>query len=735
VKRTRGLWASIIVVGLLVGASLIGFATGALAPKLGLDLQGGVSVILQAPPDTGQDVMNQALENIRNRVDAFGVGEPQIAVSGTTIDVQIPGGANGTVEQRAKTQYCLVTSDQTSYGCAPDQATAEAALAELKVVSVPSQVCLNDPGGKQLACYASQSEADTAKASITVAPKTVPSPSASPATSPSSPPAPAAGGSCLVDSTGTELACYPTKKAAEDAQKGITSDVALSKYCVTAPAAAAPSPSPSASPSGAGATASPSEASSASATGSASPSAAPSSSAFSKLDREGAPDLPCGLSSKASADAALAGISASKEDTEFCVVSAAGDDLGCYISQNDAQTKQRETGQDRLLAVIGKTARLEQRQVMAAIVQGDPAFATTQLTCPTAAEQLTPKCSADALSNQEVVYADQGGTTRYRLGPVVINGNDVTKASAVLSGGTQTQVVQQWVVNFDLSKEGSKAFSDLTTKLAALPASDPQKRIAIVVDRQVISAPAVQSPITGGSGQITGGFTEQQAKDLATVLNAGALPVDLNVQSVTTISPTLGSESLHQGIVAGLLGLMLLFAYMLFYYRLLGIVAILGMSIWAVLAFALVAVAGDAFGYSMTLAGVAGLVISLGVTADSYIVFFERLKDEVRSGKSARSSVQPAFKRAFRTILAADIVTGIAAAVLYMTAVSSVRGFALTLGVATLLDLFVVYFFKRPVVFLVARNDRLVNMRGFGLTSGIAGDAEPEDALPAGGQA
>ncbi len=720
-KRTRGLWASIIVVGLLVGASLIGFATGALAPKLGLDLQGGVSVILQAPPDTGQDVMNQALENIRNRVDAFGVGEPQIAVSGTTIDVQIPGGANGTVEQRAKTQYCLVTSDQTSYGCAPDQATAEAALAELKVVSVPSQVCLNDPGGKQLACYGSQSEADTAKASITVQPKTASSSSASPAASPSSSPAATAGGSCLVDSTGTELACYPTKKAASDAQKGITSDVALSKYCVTAPASAAPSPSPSAS--------------AASATGSASSSAPPSPSAFSKLDRQGAPDPPCGLSSKASADAALAGISASKEDTEFCVVSAAGEDLGCYISQNDAQTKQRETGQDRLLAVIGKTARLEQRQVLAAIVQGDPAFATTQLTCPTAAEQLTPKCSADALSDKEVVYADQGGTTKYRLGPVVINGNDVTKASAVLSGGTQTQVVQQWVVNFDLSKEGSKAFSDLTTRLAALPASDPQKRIAIVVDRQVISAPAVQSPITGGSGQITGGFTEQQSKDLATVLNAGALPVDLNVQSVTTISPTLGSESLHQGIVAGLLGLILLFAYMLFYYRLLGIVAILGMSIWAVLAFALVAVAGDAFGYSMTLAGVAGLVISLGVTADSYIVFFERLKDEVRSGKSARSSVQPAFKRAFRTILAADIVTGIAAAVLYMTAVSSVRGFALTLGVATLLDLFVVYFFKRPVVFLVARNDRLVNMRGFGLTSGIAGDAEPEDALPAGGQA
>ncbi len=130
------------------------------------------------------------------------------------------------------------------------------------------------------------------------------------------------------------------------------------------------------------------------------------------------------------------------------------------------------------------------------------------------------------------------------------------------------------------------------------------------------------------------------------------------------------------------------------------------MSIWAMLAVALVSLAGDAFGYALTLAGVAGLVISLGVTADSYIVFFERLKDEVRGGQTARSAVQPAFARSFRTIVAADIVTGIAAAVLYLTAVSSVRGFALTLGVATLLDLFVVYFFKRPTVFLLARNER-----------------------------
>jgi preprotein translocase subunit SecD len=246
-----------------------------------------------------------------------------------------------------------------------------------------------------------------------------------------------------------------------------------------------------------------------------------------------------------------------------------------------------------------------------------------------------------------------------------------------------------------------------------------------VVDRVVISNPVVNDPITNGLGIITGSFSEQEAKDLATQLNAGALPVELVRQSVRTVSPTLGEESLRQGIVAGAAGLVLLFLYLLFYYRLLGVVAWLGMTIWAVLAITLVSIAGDSFGYALTLAGVAGLVISLGVTADSYIVFFERLKDEVRSGRSPRAAVQPAFKRSFRTIVAADVVTGIAAAVLYLTAVSSVRGFALTLGVATLLDLFVVYAFKRPTVFLIARNKRLVEMHGFGLTSGVAGEMRP----------
>jgi preprotein translocase subunit SecD len=271
------------------------------------------------------------------------------------------------------------------------------------------------------------------------------------------------------------------------------------------------------------------------------------------------------------------------------------------------------------------------------------------------------------------------------------------------------------VVDFTLTGEGTSEFGDLTTALVG-------RQLAIVLDSTVISAPTINEPITGGTGQITGNFSEARAKSLAAVRQAGALPVELERQQVQTVSPTLGKESLDQGIKAAVVGLVALLLYLLFYYRLLGVVAWFGMSIWAILAIALVSLAGDWFGYSLTLAGVAGLVISLGVTADSYIVFFERLKDEVRQGRSPRAAVQPAFKRAYKTIVAADIVTGLAAAVLYITAVSSVRGFALTLGVATLLDLFVVYFFKRPTVFLIARSKRLSTLRGFGLDSATGAD-------------
>lgn len=714
-RRNRGLWASIVFVAVLVAATLAGLASGRLKPKLGLDLQGGVQVILSAPAGTAKPVMEQTLQNIRNRVDAFGVGESQIFVSGNTITVQIPGGANGTIRQQHKTEYCLLNPDGASLGCAKDKKTADLAVQDLSVQAQPAKVCVTDASGKQLQCFSTQAEADALKSALTVSRKASATPSASASASPSpseAGPPQNAGPYCLTDPGGTELGCYRSQAAANSAKKGVSTKVTENTYCVVA-ASTEPIPSPSATPSPSG-----SAPRSGSATPSVSPTPAPS--AYSTLDRTNAATLPCGLKNRSDADKALAAITAKQETVQYCVTSSGGANEGCFLNQADATEKLKEIGTGRLIDIIGQTARLEERQVLQVIPPADPSYTTTPLTCSTPQEDATPACQPTVLDSKNVVYVDEN-ENKVKLGPIVITGANIKKATAVLSSG-QNQIVTQWVIDFDLDGAGAKKFGDLTAKLATLPTGQPTKEIAIALDHKIISRPEVQGQITT-TGQITGNFTEDSAKTLATQLNAGALPVELTRQSVTTVSPTLGQESLRQGIVAGVAGLILLLLYLLFYYRLLGIVAWLGMSIWATLAIGLIAVAGSEFGYALSLAGIAGLVISLGVTADSYIVFFERLKDEVRNGKSPRSAVQPAFKRAYRTIVAADFVTGIAAVVLYVTAVSSVRGFALTLGVATLLDLFVVWFFKRPTVFLISRNERLVKLRGFGLSSGVAGES------------
>ncbi|HJR98610.1 MAG TPA: protein translocase subunit SecD [Actinomycetota bacterium] len=677
-KRTRGLWASIVFVLVLTLASLIGFATGYLEPILGLDLEGGVSVTLSAPDGTPVEVMERARTNIANRVDAFGVGEPDISVSGSNIEVQIPGLSQATIEQRAESRHCLVGPDGSNYGCAPTQQEADDALAELTVDEQVAEACLVADDGSQVECFPTEQLARAGKDAMTVAPATGQE-----------------DGSCLVNATGEQLECFPTRPEAQAAKDSLQPQVTERTFCVTdgggaeQPATSAPTATPS-------------------------PTAAPT--AFSALSL-GANELPCGLGSRSEAQAAVDAASVQSVNSLFCVISSAGRNLGCYIDRASAEERRRSTGQQRLLDVIGQTARLEQRPVLAIVPPTDPSYAATPVTCPTDEERQTDECSFSALENEEVVYEDEEGS-RFRLGPTVIAGGDIVDANAILGGATGSE----WSVSFRLSGDASGRFADATTAAVSLP--PPQNQIAIVVDRAIISAPTVQNPITGGTGDITGGFSEEEARDLATVLNSGALPVELTRQQVQTVSPTLGAESLRQGVVAGVVGLVLLFLYLLFYYRLLGIVAWFGMSIWAILAVALISLAGVQFGYALTLAGVAGLVISLGVTADSYIVFFERLKDEVRGGKTPRAAVQPAFARSYKTIIAADVVAGIAAVVLYVTAVSSVRGFALTLGVSTLLDLFVVWFFKRPTVFLVARNERLVSLKGFGLEAGIAGERE-----------
>jgi preprotein translocase subunit SecD len=367
--------------------------------------------------------------------------------------------------------------------------------------------------------------------------------------------------------------------------------------------------------------------------------------------------------------------------------------------------------QERLLQLIGQTAQLEFREVLAVIAPGDRAYDKTEIT-------------PGSPPNRRVVFPGEneggGEDAKYRLGPVLMTGDAVDRAVArFVDPTTVTNPADAgWQVVFDLTDEGGEQFAELTRDLVG-------KGLAIVLDRRVESAPNVREEIPGGSGNISGNFSEPEAKDLALVLRTGALPVQLVPSQVETVSATLGRESLRQGLFAGVAGLIALALYLAFYYRLLGVVTWLGMAIWASLALGVVALLGRAAGYSLTLAGVAGIVVSLGITADSYVVFYERLKDEVRHGKTLRAAVGPAFKRAWRTIVAADIVTITAAVVLYLLAIGSVRGFALTLGLSTFLDMFVVYFFKRPTVFLIARSRWLSELPGMGLRSGVAVATEP----------
>lgn len=361
--------------------------------------------------------------------------------------------------------------------------------------------------------------------------------------------------------------------------------------------------------------------------------------------------------------------------------------------------------EQRLIDLIGTTARLEFRIVTQEIAPGTPEYETTTI-------------NEDDPADEEVVFPGKGKSpTKYKLGPVVMTGDTLKRATATFASG-DTSANAGWQINFELDSKGADTFAKITRE-------NLQKQLAIVLDQRVESAPTIQSEISGGQGEITGSFTEQESKDLALVLEYGALPVELTASEVRTVSPTLGKSSLDAGLLAGIAGLIALALYLAFYYRVLGIVTWLGMAIWSVLALTIVSLLGRTAGYSLTLAGIAGLVVSIGITADSYIVFYERLKDEVRHGKTLRTAVVPAFRRAWKTIIAADLVTIAAAVTLYLLAIGSVRGFALTLGLATLLDMFVVYFFKRPVVFLISRSRRLSEMRGFGLLSGVAQTSQP----------
>lgn len=299
--------------------------------------------------------------------------------------------------------------------------------------------------------------------------------------------------------------------------------------------------------------------------------------------------------------------------------------------------------------------------------------------------------------NAPIVSCDRVGTAKYILGKAEVLGRQVTTAAAVLD----QQGGGGWMVTLNFNGEGTKAFSDVTSRVVSL--SSPQNQVAIVLDGLVVSAPRIISAITAGNAQITGNFTQADASDLSNVLKYGALPLAFDRGEVQQISPTLGADQLHGGLLAGAIGLILVLLYSLLYYRGLGLISVGSLAVAGSLTYLLTLVLGKTIGFTLTLAGIAGLIVSIGITADSFIVFFERLRDEVREGKSLRSAVETGWVRARHTIIVADSVSLIASVLLYFFAVGGVRGFAFTLGLTTLIDLLIVFTFTKPLLTLLVR--------------------------------
>jgi protein-export membrane protein SecD len=365
------------------------------------------------------------------------------------------------------------------------------------------------------------------------------------------------------------------------------------------------------------------------------------------------------------------------------------------------------TDRERALQAVGTTGELSFRPVYGESV-GSPALSDPDGEHPPGLDPTTGLTEVDDVT-MDAYLADQDGLFVYSVGPAFLTGVDISGAQVQFS---QSSVAGEWVVVPEFTSEGGDKFREATKELAGYPAGDPRRQLAIVVDGVVFSAPAVAtdvSPETGldpNSVIITVGASENaqvEAENLAAILRYGALPTTFERERVESISATLGSDSLHAGLLAGLFGLILVAGYMLFYYRSLGIVSIIGLTVFGSYLIAIITLLGETQGTTLTLAGVTGVIVSVGITSDSYIVYFERIKEEFRKGRGLRPSITHAFQSAYRTVLTGDSVTLLGAVLLYLLAIGQVKGFALTLGLATVVDIVVAYFYTRPATYLLGR--------------------------------
>ena len=387
---------------------------------------------------------------------------------------------------------------------------------------------------------------------------------------------------------------------------------------------------------------------------------------------------------------------------------------------------------DEVIAAVGTTAQLQFRPVTEIVPPNDPKYKQDPFKAVDCTKPETYTATDDPDKEVVLCARDEAGQLRPNasspkllLGKVALGGTDISSARPQLATTGQGGVTTgQWETQLNFNGRGGDRFRDLTGKAACNPEGDPKRNIAITLDAVVINYPPVASDvqcnqgISGGSAVITG-QTQAEAQNLAPLISSGALPLKLDPQSRTTVSATLGADSLHAGLIGGAVGLGLVFLYVLLYYRGLGLVIWVGLAIAAALNVGIVIVMGDLIGFTLTLAGIAGLIVAVGISADTYVVFFERLKDEVREGKTLRTSVDRGWQRSFHTLVSANAVSFAAALILYLLAIGPVRGFAFTLGLATLIDFFAAWFFARPAVSLLTRTRLFQEGRFVGIRAAV----------------
>jgi preprotein translocase subunit SecD len=399
--------------------------------------------------------------------------------------------------------------------------------------------------------------------------------------------------------------------------------------------------------------------------------------------------------------------------------------------------------QERARSVVGQTAELRFRPVLELVPpEGATTTSTTTSTSTTVAEEGAESTTTSSTTTTTTAPAGEVPTTprseddpevevvlpgdpddegsipgiRYRLGPAALRGEAVSEARAEFFS-------TEWVVALDFTGQGNDAFNAIAERCFNRTPECPTQQLAIVLDGVVQSAPTIQEPRFSGTAQITGGFGEREAKNLALVLRYGALPVQLETLTEQRVSATLGRDALDAGVTAGIIGFVLVGLYLTLYYRLLGIVAVASLTVGGAVLWALIAWLGETQGLALTLAGVTGIIVSIGVAVDSNVVYYERLKEEVQGGATLRSAVDKGFDKAFSTILRADSVSLIGAALLYFFTVGPVRGFAFFLGLSTLIDIFIAWWFMRPATILLARSPRFGRPSWFGMPAPAASTA------------